>query len=177
MKPIDEAHRTRSRVAPASSRAAASSEIGFPESSAPFQFRGLPERAFACAPSGIGERHWWKSLVQTHQPLHIGHTQILDEHTQGPAIGNGMMNREDQNVIVGAPPKHFDPVKRSSDQIEWLAENLFRQLFDRLFVSSAQTISSRKRKLASLLWRIICTGRSLPGRKERRITSCRSTTR
>src|ERR1700730_11241452 len=113
---------------------AASGEIGFPESSTPLQFRGLPERAFGRTPSRIGKRHWWKSLVEAHQSLHISHTQVLDEYTQAPAIGDGMMNREDQNVLIGAPPKDIDAVKGSTNCIECLAEDLFRQLFDRLFV-------------------------------------------
>ena len=74
---------------------AASGKIGFPESSTPLQFRLLPERAFSRTPSGVGKREWRKPLVQAHKILHISHTQILDEHTEGPAVSNGMMNRQD----------------------------------------------------------------------------------
>src|ERR1700719_416413 len=82
---------------------AASGEIGFPEHSTALQFRRLPERTFGCTPGGVGERQRRKSLAQAHQPLHISKTELLDEHSQRPAIGNGMMNCEDQDMVIGAP--------------------------------------------------------------------------
>src|SRR5260370_10432637 len=72
----------------------ASREIGFPESGPSLQFGRLPARAFGCAPGRLGQRHCWKPLAQTHKLLHISNTQILDEDTERPAIGNGVMNRD-----------------------------------------------------------------------------------
>src|ERR1700730_11070882 len=112
----------------------ASSEIRFIDTGAPLQFRRLPERAFGCTPSRVAEGQRWKSLVRTDDPLQISSAQILDKHTQRPAIGNGMMNREDQHMVIGGPTEPLGSVKRSSHQIEWLAENLSLQLFDFPFV-------------------------------------------
>src|SRR5260221_14077284 len=37
-------------------------------------------------------------------------------------------------MVIGGSPEHLDPVKWSLHQIERLAENFARQIFDRLFV-------------------------------------------
>src|ERR1700688_3503389 len=121
---------------------AGSGETGFPERSTALQFSRLPERTFGCAPGGVGERQRRKSLAQAHQSLHISKTELLDEHAQRPAIGNGMMNCEDQNMVIGASAQYLHPVERSLDRIERLPENLLRQLFDGLFATP------RRRKLS-----------------------------
>jgi hypothetical protein len=66
----------------------------------------------------------------------------LHEYTQRPAIGNGMMNREDQYMVIRGPTERFRPIKRALHQIEWLPENFSPQLFNSLFMPL------RRRKLA-----------------------------
>jgi hypothetical protein len=67
--------------------------------------------------------------------LHVCKTKILDEHTQGPAIGNRMMYREDEHMVIGPPSKDLGSVKRALNWIERLVEYPFCKLFDRIVIS------------------------------------------
>ena len=46
-----------------------------------------------------------------------------------------MVNREDQNVVIGTPAENFDPVKGTLNRVERLIENLVGQLLHRVFTS------------------------------------------
>src|ERR1700733_6651038 len=71
--------------------------------------------------------------MEAHQTLNVSKTQILNKDTQSPTVGDGMMNCEDQHVMIGAPAQHIDSVERSLDQIKWLTAYLIGQFFDTLF--------------------------------------------
>ena len=88
-----------------------------------------------------------------------------------------MMDREDQHVIVGRAAQIHDAIERTLNKIERLREKSPSPIPRCAPGRASAAATSRKSKLIPQLFRIICSGRSLPGRNERRKTSCRSTTR
>jgi hypothetical protein len=75
-------------------------------------------------------RHGRKRIANSTQALQVSDTQILDENPEGPTVGDRMMNREDQDVVIRAAAHQLHPVKRSLHEIERLPEHLTRKILD-----------------------------------------------
>src|SRR5436190_8447188 len=105
-------------------------QAGFPEGDARFQLRRLPERSLGSAPSRIGNWERRKLVVSAQSLLEIGGAQVFDEHAKAPAIGNRVMNRTDQHLVIGSTPKNIDPIERTLEQIEGLGKSLEREPFE-----------------------------------------------
>ncbi len=89
--------------------------------------------------------------MHTSYPIHVSRAQILKEHAQCPAIGNGMMNRKHQHVVISGATEHLRAIKRALHQIEGLAENFLRQFFDRFWLSlRGGELVERQHGLASI---------------------------
>ena len=66
----------------------------------------------------------------------------MHENTQRPAVRDGVMDRENEHVIVGRAPKSGRAIKRPLHQVERLAEDFLRQFLDRI------RLRLRRRKLS-----------------------------
>src|SRR6202011_6166224 len=89
--------------------------------------------------------------VDTSYPIHVSRAQILKEHAQRPPIGNGMMNRKHQHVIISGETEHLRAIERALHQIEGLAENFLRQFFDGFWLSlRGRDFAEPQHRLASI---------------------------
>ena len=70
---------------------------------------------------------------RTHPPRYISLTQVPHESAESPAVGNGMMNGQDQQMVVGTKPQNSRAIERTLHEIEWLAEGFLHQFFDRFW--------------------------------------------
>ena len=93
----------------------------------------MPKSAFGRAPRRIGLRDRRQSLGRSHHYLDVSCEEILNKNPQTPAVGNGMMNRENQHVLVGRATQISHAVERPLHEVEWRAENLRGQFFDRFW--------------------------------------------
>src|SRR5205823_5260457 len=93
-----------------------------------FQLGQLPECSFGSVPREVGSGHW-RERFRTDALLEIGRTQVLDKHAKGPAVGDGVVNREYHQLVIGGAAKDFHSIKRTPKQIERLGESFQRQLF------------------------------------------------
>ena len=82
----------------------------------------LPKGSLGGPPRTIREMHWWKPVGSSCQPRYVGSAEILDKGSEAPTISDGVMNGEDEQVIVGISTEHFDTIERTLDEIERLAE-------------------------------------------------------
>ncbi len=87
-------------------------EVRFPKVGPLLQQDWLPESAFGRVPGCVGERHRGQHFRRSHQLQDIGGEEILHEHPEAPAVGDGVMNREDENVIVGRAAQVDHAIKR-----------------------------------------------------------------
>src|SRR3954454_14868737 len=106
-----------------------SRQARFPKGDARFQLGGLPERPLDSTPGGIRSCDGRQLLFSAHSFLQIGGAQIFDEHAKTPAIGNRVVNRTDQHLVIRSTTKNVDPVKRTLEQIEGLGKSLECELF------------------------------------------------
>ena len=88
-------------------------------------------RSLRGSPRGVGHRDGRQIRILSTAFLQIRGAEILHKDAEGPAIGNGMMNREYQNVIVGVPAEQLDPIKRALHHVERRVKDLARERFDR----------------------------------------------
>src|SRR3954469_21631628 len=107
-----------------------SRQARFPKGNARFELGGLPEPPLGSPPGGIRSCDGWQLVFSAHSFLQIGGAQIFDEHAKTPAIGNRVVNRADQHLIIGSTPKNVDPIERAVEQIEGLGKSLECQLFE-----------------------------------------------
>ena len=84
--------------------------------------------------------------------------QVLDEDAETPAVGDGVMNGKDKQVVVRAATEHIHAVERALHKIEGLAEGLLHQFFDRFRLPLGGGSKSRNCILGVPLARIICMG-------------------
>src|SRR4029078_6890863 len=63
--------------------------------------------------------------------LDVSSERVLCYSPQAPAVSNGVMNREHQHVVVSRPTQVGRTVERPLHEVEWRAENLCCQFFNR----------------------------------------------
>ena len=75
-----------------------------------------------------------EEVQQAHHPSqYISRTQVLHESAESPAVGNGMMNGQDQQMVVGTKPENSHAIERTLHKIERLTEGFLHQFFDRFW--------------------------------------------
>ena len=89
-----------------------------------------PKGSLGGPPRTIREMHWWKPIGPSCQPRDVGGAEILNEGSEAPAISDGVMNGEDQQMIVGISTEDVDTIERTLDEIERLAERGLHQFLD-----------------------------------------------
>src|SRR3954471_3084860 len=107
-------------------------QAGFPEGDARFELGRLPERSLGSTPGGIRNWEGRKLVVSAQSMLEIGRAEVFDEHAEAPAIGNRVVNRADQHLVVRSTTKNIDPIERTLEQIEGLGKSLEREPFELL---------------------------------------------
>ena len=68
-------------------------------------------------------------MISPH-PLEIGGEEILHEDPQRPAVRDGMVDGEDEHVIVRRTAEHHGPIERSGNEVEGSAENFLSEFLD-----------------------------------------------
>ena len=107
-------------------------EFRLPEGEAFGEFHRGPVGAFRRAPARIGQRQRGQRFAQAHEFLHVREAEILDEHPQRPAVRHGVVDREQQHVVVRGAPQQQRAVERALQEVEGAAEVFRRDLVDRL---------------------------------------------
>ena len=118
----------------------------------------LPKGALGSAPRAVGElRRGEARRPLPCQPQDIGGAQVLDEGAERPTVGDGMMDGENQQMVVGTAPENVHAIERTLHEIERLAESFLHQFFHGFGLRS-DAENARNRILRGPLARIIWSG-------------------